>query len=338
MGCGSRLAALVVGLASFGVGLWLVGALCFFCLAFSFRPVRRRSSEGKVRRGIRVAPRLIVTGVLLSVSAVAFISGGVFSPMVFFIAAVVVLLWPGLVGLLPFSEALPVKNSILLRSKYLPFSWSSLAELKPGTEAFPRAVSSFTGTLLVFTNTGKTYAVASCRSLEQKEAEANVLLQFRRSTSGTGAYLLPLDAEVASDVLRLNLLRSKIPSTDLAESASGISGILMLDCNRGTIRRAATFDVLGTSSSATVPPRGSEVESAPLTWEVFDSLSKRTRWPEADAYSNLLDSMVATRGVPIAERVRGVEGSGNRVTVHSLSGEEVCVSRPQLRAIFSIYS
>ncbi|MDG6910695.1 MAG: hypothetical protein JRN08_10040 [Nitrososphaerota archaeon] len=275
---------------------------------------------------------------MLVLSGVALSSGGVASPAAFLAGGMVVLLWPVLRPMLPFSEVAPVGDSILLKSKYSPVDWCALAELKPGAEAFPRAISSFRGTLLVFTDTGKAYALARCRSLSRKEAEERVLSKFRSSAPGTGAYVLPLDGEVAADVFRLKLSRTKLPSGDLAESAPSVSGLLVLDCDGRSIRSGAAFRVEGASPSSTLPGRGTGLESAPLTWEVLEAIGKRTRWPDPDSLSDLLDSMTATRGVPVAERIRTLEGSGAQVTVHSLTGEEVHVSRPQLRAILSIYS
>lgn len=338
MGWGSRLVALFLGLVLLGVGLWPVGVLCFLYLTASFRPRGSKKATSKARSGVLLSRRRILAFVLFALSAVAVVSWGITSPTVFLAAGLVALLWPSLTRRLPFSQVVPVSDSVLLRSRYSPVDWCALAELKTGAEPFPRAVSSFAGTLLVFADTGKAYALARCRSLGGKGAEAKLLFQFRSAVPGTGAYLLPLDAEAAADVLRLKLSLTKLPPGDLAESASRASGVLVFDCDGRIILRAAVFDIEGPSRWSTLPGRGSELESAPLTWEVLEALGRRTKWPDPDPFSNLLDSMTATRGVPVAERIGSLEGAGAQVTVHSLAGEEVRVSRSQLRAILSIYS
>ncbi len=338
MGWGRRLFAVIVGLAAFTVGLWPVGALCFLYLAISLRRKKHTQQQEKVRSRVRSPLRHVAAGGLVLLAVIALVSGGTISPLAFLGSAIAVLMWPSLPRALHLSEMAPQSNSVLLRSKRVPIEWCSLAELKPGAEDFPRAVSSFAGTLLVFTDTGKAYAMASCRALSRKEAEARVLSEFRSAALSAGSYLLPLDSETAAEVLRARLSRTKKLSLDLAESASSVSGALLLECSGGSILRAAAFEMEGTAPEPSIPQRPDELGNTPLLWEVLDSVGKRTRWPEPDAVSNLLESMLATRGEPIAERVRSLEGTGSRVTAESLAGEAVQLSRPQLRAIVTIYS
>lgn len=338
MGWTLRFVALLVGFVAFGAGVWLLSLLCFLYLAISFRPRRSKRESAKEHRSIHIPVRQVFAGALLALSAVALASGGVLSPMILVIAGLALLLWPMLLPRLRISEVVPLGNSILLRSKYSPIGWCAIAELKPGAEPFPRAVSSFTGTLLVFMDTGRACALVACHSLGRREAETKLLSRFKFAAPSGGAYLLPLDSESAADVLRVKLSRTKLPAGDLAESASRVSGLLVLDCHGGRVSRAGAFEVEGASASSSLPGNPTDLESPPLTWEVLDTVGKRTKWPDPDSFSDLLDSMTATRGVPVGERIREMDGSGSKMTVHTLSGEEVQLSRPQLRAILTVYS
>ena len=324
-----KLVAAVLGLLLLGGPLWPVAIVCFLYVAMTLRPSRS---------GIHRRYLLAVALFLLSAAALAL--GGVLSPVLFALGGAMVLAGPALPGLLPFGEAEPVADSILLRSKYLPFTWYSLAELKPGSEPFPRALSSFTGTLLVFTDTGRTYALATCRALGRRAAEAGLNLRLKSIAPGpkAGAFLLPLDSEAAAGVLRQRLSRMKLPSGDISRHASGVSGVLLLECIGATVQRAGAYRTDGPGSSAKVPLHRRELESPQLLWEVFDEVGKRTPWPDPDTFSSFLDSLAATKGVPIADRLKALEPSGSDLSVQSLGGAEVRVTRPQLRALISLYS
>jgi hypothetical protein len=340
MGLLGKFLAGLLGLVSFGLGLWPVGILFFLYVFISLRSRGSRKSGGKPRGKISGSWKAVIGFILLALSAVAFASGGSFSPIVFLILGVLVLSWPMVGQALPFREVVPISNSILLRSKYFPFAWHAVSELKPGPEPFPRALSSITGRLAVFANTGKIYLLVSCFALSRKEAETRLIFHFRVNTLGTrgGAFLLPLDAEVAADVFRLSLSRMKSPSGDIVQTSAWPSGLLLFDCLNGSVASAQVYEIHGPVRQARLPPGGKELESLPLVWEVLDSVGKRTKWPDPDTLSSLLDSLTVTRGVALTERFRTLEGSGNSVTVQSLSGTEVHISRTQLRAMVSIYS
>ncbi len=340
MGWKAKVLVALVGLMLLGAGLWPLSLLCFLYLVIPRGPKTAGGPRTDARSVRRFPGRRIVGFGLVLLSGVALAAGGTLSPVVFFLAGVFILLWPAFGASLPVGQLNPVKDSVLLQSKYLPLAWHAVAELKPGAESFPRAASSFQGDLLVFTETGRTYVTASCFALSRREAESKLLHQFRTSAPGgrAGAYLLPLDAAPAADLLRLKISRSRFPKGDLVSSVPHAAGILLLGCRRGLVRRAAAYEIDGPSHSASLPSVGAELESPPLVWEVLDSVGKRTSWPEPDPFSNLLDSLVATKGVPLGERLKTVEGAGGDLTVQSLAGEELRISRPQFRAIVSIYS
>ncbi|MDA4119409.1 MAG: hypothetical protein OK436_02370 [Thaumarchaeota archaeon] len=337
MGWPGRLFVVLVGVVSFAAGLWFVGILSIIYLAISFR-----QKPNDARRGARMSClpiRLLSTCGLFVLSATAFVSGGTFSPILLFFAGIVVLFWPHLpIGSI-LAQVVPIEESILLRSKYVPFFWYALAEVKPGPDDFPRAASSISGTLVIFVDSARAYVLAECKALRRNSAEVQLLsrLRDRASSRQSRAYILPLDAKPASELFLNRLSEMKTPK-DLAIHASSLPALLVVRARDGRIDQASAYKISATAGSPSLPLRRKEVGSGPLLWELLESIGKRSRWPGPDAYSNLLDSVMATRGEPIGERLGGIEGSGGSVIVQSLGGEKVELSRPQLRAIVSIYS
>jgi hypothetical protein len=340
MGWKAKVIALLFGLAFIGLGAWPLGILCFLYLFAAVRSRRPKQSDQMTGTNHRLSLRSVAATLLFLLGGAALASGGVLSPVAFFGAGAVALLWPSIVSRPCLRELVPVADSILLRSKYLPFFWCAVAELKPGAEQYPMAASSFSGTLLICTDAGRTYCIASIRALRRREAEQKAVADLRSCvpTGRPGAYLLPLDSAAAAEVLRVRLSPLKLLSGDLAKSAAGLSGILLVESGRGIVSRASAFRVEGPSAAPSLPDRPKRLDVPPLTWEVFESVGKRTRWPDPDRFSDLLDSMLATKGVPLAERVNQLESSGDLLKVRSLSGEEVPTTRQQFRAIISIYS
>ena len=337
MGWKLKVLVAFVGLVSFGLGAWLLGVVCFLYLLLALRS--KKPSKGGGGTATFALPRRLLAGALLLMAALAFASGGAASPLVFLAAGATLLLWPGLARVLPIAELVPEGDSILLKSRYIPIFWCAVAEIKAGAEPFPMAASSFSGTLVVDTNTGRTYSIAASLSLGRKGAEASIIDAFRSAAprARAGAYLLPLDGGAAAAVLRQIGSPMKLRLNDVG-GISRASGFLALQCGHGKVLKAGAFEAAGDPGTPTPPGPLRGLDTPLLTWEVFDAVGKRTSFPDPDRYSNLLDSMVATKGASFAERVRELQSSGDGLSVKSLSGEDVSTSRPQLRAILSIYS
>jgi hypothetical protein len=217
--------------------------------------------------------------------------------------------------------------------------WYALAEVKPGPEDFPRAASSISGTLLIFVDAGRAYTLAKCRAWSTNSALTQLLTRLKASASGhhSRAYILPLESKAASKLFLHRHSETKLPE-DFAAQASSLPGLLVVHASGGRIERASGFRISAPSNSPSLPLRCKEIANKPLLWELLETIGRRYRWPGPDAYSNLLDSVAATQGEPIGERLGGIEGSGGSIVVQSLGGERLELSRPQLRAIVSIYS
>jgi hypothetical protein len=338
MGWMGKFIVALIGVLSFASGLWFVGILSILYLAMSFRP-RPKITGGGAKAKSPPPIRLFSAGGLFVLSAIAFGAGGTYSPVLLFLAGLIVFFWPKLPLGSIFAQVVPVEESILLRSKYSPFLWYALAEVKSGPEDFPRAASSISGTLVIFVDSARAYSLVECRALRRDHAESEVLSQFKDAASSrqSRAYILPLDAKPASALFLHRLSKTKIPE-DLATHTSSLQGLLIVHTHGGRIDKASAYRISAPAGSPSLPLRCKEIENRPLLWELLESIGKRSSWPGPDAYSNLLDSVSATRGEPIGERLGGIEGAGGSVIVQSLGGEKLELSRPQLRAIISIYS
>ncbi|MDE1853398.1 MAG: hypothetical protein KGI38_06590 [Thaumarchaeota archaeon] len=335
MGWKLKLVLALASLASFGAGAWIVGVACVIALALTFRRGRVQSKLGDAKG---LSPRFLLAGGLFMLAALAAASGGTYSPSAFLVGGSLVLAWPLIASSGAFAEAMAVEGSIALRSKYFPFTWYAVAELKTGPEDFARTAGSFSGELMVFTDSARAYALTRCFALRLGQAEAELLQTLRDAATDrrTGAYLLPLDSSQAASILRVRVSSTPLPR-DLATQASNLSGLLVLSADGGMVDRASAYKLLGNKVAPSVPSGRSHPVRL-LLWEVLDCVGKKVRWPEPDSYSNLLDSVMATRGERVSERFAEMEGSGATVKVQSLGGEKLELTRPQLRAIVSIYS
>ena len=338
MGRKHRLFAGLLGLALLGTGLWLLGAGMLLYAGTSSSVHRFRNPLGKDGKTPKIGPRFFVAGLLLVLSAVAAASGGFLSPIVFLVSGTLVLGWPLVQPSVPLREVVPVKESVILKSKYFPFYWYALAEMKPGPEVYSRGVASVEGRILVRTDTGKAYYLASCRAFDRRTAESVLTMEFRLSALGRGGTrFLPLDSAESAHILSPRLSMVKGSFGEIIGSIPLSPGLFVLDCRQSRVCRGSSFRIEG-EAAPKVPATPDILKDSPLTWEVFEALGKRIRLPEPDTYSNLLDSLAATRGVPIGERFSELQSSDGAVTVRSLSGQEVRTTRAQLRAIVSVYS
>jgi hypothetical protein len=336
MGWGAKIGVLFVGLIAFSLGIWLVGILCFIYLLMSLRHKKSAGgpSAGTVRTFIGRGTVLAIVFALLAL--VSLVSGGTFSPLLFLSLATLVYLWRHLpLGFL-FSEVVPEADSILLRSRYLPFVWFAIAEVKPGADDLPRALSSFVGRLMIAKRSGTVYTYATAYALSARTAEEALLSRLSQaagSISLKGAYLLPLDSKTASELLSWKL--SPIRSPALGDPRSDI---IVLESRGAFVNKASAY------ATTKVDGARPKVPSTPKTlgreiflWDFLQALGKAQPWHDPDSISNLLESMYATRSEPIGERLNGIDGSEGTIVVQTLGGDRVELSRAQLRAVVAMY-
>jgi len=87
---------------------------------------------------------------------------------------------------------------------------------------------------------------------------------------------------------------------------------------------------------AVLPTSRQSFERPPLLWEVISCLQERFHFSEPDGYTMFLNNMHLSRNVSIGQKLNLLNG-GAAVTVESLSGAPVEMSRAQLRTIVKIY-
>jgi len=324
----------IVGLALLGTPLFVLGILCIGYVILTLRSGKPKGAPGSV---LPIKPRYLLAGALSILSLVAFASGGVLSPLLFGALACLVFVWPRL----PFgrmtSEVVPVSGTILLRSSLVPFVWHSVAEVKPGVEELARALSSFEGRLII--KHGAVYAHVKTFALDATSADAKITNEFRTMASTVkqgGAYFLPLDAATSANAFKMRIS----PKTSKGDTLAGPTpDVLVLEASGGFVSKSGTYSSESSpSKGATIPQATRAFNHRPLIWEFLERVGNRFKLPEPDSFSNLLLSVQASRNEPLSERLAGLESSGENLKVKALAGDEVGLSRAQLRAIVSIYS
>ncbi|MDV3292827.1 MAG: hypothetical protein LYZ70_00980 [Nitrososphaerales archaeon] len=342
MGMVSSAAAVLVGVAAFGVGLWPVTLLSIGYVVMSTWRRRRRSRNVKDGTGGWPSVRYPVAAALLVLSVIAFISGGVFSPLVLAGSAVLIMAQPSFNPRGIVNRVKPVENSILLRSALWPFAWTVVSEVKLGTTSPPRALSAIQDRLVLGCS-GNTavYVIIGTRAATPSGAERKMigrLCQIARRLSPLEAYILPLEASRAASVLSAHLERAQIRPDDLLERTCPPFDTLVLDPEKGRVARIGAYSKVDGSQDASLPVAFAGGRQRPLLWELLEALGDRVRWPRADAWSSFLNSLQVTGGQSIGERLAMVSQSGADVQLEAAGGAKVELSRAQLRALMTIYA
>lgn len=342
MGWGLRILVALVGLAALGLGVWPISLLAVVCILFSFRRARREGGavSGRQKSG---GPRgwLVLGGVLLLLSAVALWSGGTFSPIIFALGGTAVILRPYLQAVVPAGSVVPVKESVLLRSKFVPFKWHSLAEVKLESQDQTRGIAALDGRILIFAaKSSAAFQLVTVHALWYRQAEEKVVRTLRRETralSQRGAHLLPLDSRDASRKLSLTLDRLNLGVGDLGAVSSIPFDVFTLQTKEGLVVKHRVFRISEPEGDARIPQADLPVARPPLFAEVVERIGERYGWPGPDEFSPFLASMDASRAEPMVDRFRARGDETDMVSVETPGGAEVKLTRAQLRAVARIY-
>jgi hypothetical protein len=353
--------ALVVGLVSLTLMLWPVSLVCFGYLAYSlWRSTHKRTVYVKDggRRQPREAPsvkkaafkrRYVAAGFFFLLALVALAGGGTFSPFVFALFGVLIVL-SGVTGFGPsMSEVREVPDSILLKSRWFPFSWVSIAEVKFGSQQMTKPLSSV-GSEVIMTVSSEKLSVylpirvfaLSVASAESKVAEK--LAPIARMLSAKEAYTLPLESRDAAKRMDWKLkpvgLALEYGNDGVASLNSTPFDVLVLAPSGHLLESAAAYVASPNAKPGRfrVPGKGRKLENQPLLWEALETLAEKHAPPHADAVTSFLSSVCATRGESLGDRLEngGQTGSGT-VLVSSLGSVQVELTRPQLKAIVMAY-
>jgi len=344
MGWGLRMVAVFVMLVTLGLGAWPVAFLAFLYLVFSFRR-RREKPVYVLKQEIFAKPerpgrRYAAGGFLFALALVAAASGGTYSVVVFFLVGLVVVSWPG-VGRLGLSRVVPVQDSVLLRSRFFPFAWHALVEVKLESQEQTRGVASMSGKLLLFAGKSPAmYQVVSVYALDYRQAEGRVVKALRqesRMLSQRGAHLLPSDSADAASRLSLALERLKVGTDDFEAVSSLPFDAIAFRVRDGRLVSHRAFNVLEPNGAAAIPTPDLASFREPLFAEVVQEIGEKHGWPGPDGFSPFLAALDASRSEPLADRIQVKGEDAGRVTVQSAGGSEVRLTRPQLRVLARIY-
>jgi hypothetical protein len=352
---------LVVGLMSLTLGFWPLWVACFGYLAYSlWSATRRRNVYVMDRTGGAAQPpmpnkpglfkkRYLLAGALLALGLVAASDGGTYSPFVFVSLGVAIVL-SGVLRIAPRTSALEsVPDSILLRSRWFPFLWASLVEVKFGTPRMSKALSSVGCEVLFTTDSERisVYLPLRAFALSAPRADRKVVEKLgpiARQLSPKGAFVLPLEGKEAAARLTWSLrpvdLALEYGRNGVVSLNSTPFDVLVLKPEGHLVERAAGYAKLVSSKQVgpALPSSGRKLGSRPLLWEALEVLIEKFQVKEADLCTNFLSSVCATKGEGLGERLvnEGRDGAST-VLVSSLDAGQVELTRPQLRAIVRAY-
>jgi hypothetical protein len=332
---------------------------------------RRRASRFEWHWRYLIGVCLLV-GALVSVGA-----HGTYSPLVFGGLGLLFLLWAPISKSSHFPTAglTPVRESTVLTKRFLPFAWLTVAEVKFSTQEAIRALTVLRDNLIVTASNSEkpgVFLVIQVTAYSYRRAEAQITDRLHRLASvlaNRGAYLLPLDSEEVVNRFqqRLEPLSLELEDSVVATIGHSPYDVLVVKPDGAHakslgayVRAAPTIRAgeieteiaddnfrLGSSNVvglATLPRPRQKFERQPLLWEVISSLQERFHFSDPDSFTMFLNNMHLSRNAPLGQKLnlvsRGTEegkAKGATVTVESLAGTPVELSRAQLRAIVKIY-
>ena len=346
MGWGLRLFASLATLVFLLLGAWPISLLILLYLIHSSRKPRAQTiyvqREGAFTKPGRPWGRYAVGAFLFLLSVVALDSGGTFSPVVFFVGGVTAMAWP-LIGKRGLADrVVPVKDSVLLRSRLFPLAWHALAEVKLESQDQPRGLSSMGGKLLLFAGKSPTvYQVVSTHAVGYKHAEDRIMKRLRQETrmlSQRGAHLMPTDSLEAAGKLSLKLERLGVGADDFEAVSSLPFDAVVFRVEDGRLVSHRAFNVLEPNGHAAIPSADLRHLREPLFAEVVQEIGERNGWPAPDEFTPLLAELDASRREPLADRFKVNGEAEGRVAVKTPGGVQVRLSRAQLRALARIYA
>lgn len=348
MGWGMKAGLFLFALFAAAFGVWII-AIPILALLFLPSLLRgkgsRRSAQGAGPTGNRYGFTLNALGfVLVLLGVVAFFSGGVFSPIIFFGGGVAVLLRHRLSFQIA-AQATPIENSILLRSRLNPLHWSAVTEAKISTRDLEGALSGVNERLLLVSNPiPRVFLLFSTNSFSRSAAEDHLLRWVQseaRALVPLGVYLLPLDSAQASAVTELQSLRIKPQNEDLHQFISASDyGAVAVEAEHGFVN---SFELYAESDKtrkvrSVLSGTGKRSHGLLTLREFLHEALQKTGAPHPDRYTAFLSSMAATEGETLGQRLTRAEGQqGQILLVTSLGTPQVELTRAQLQAVTRIY-
>jgi hypothetical protein len=355
MGWKLRLLASLFLLLAISYRAWLlIPAPLFYLLAPLLRGRKRTSHTSTANREVRLkrpshpkVPRIRLAGLLFLILAlIGYAGGGLYAPTILAAVGCLLISWarisrsPALRGLTP------AKESCLLRSRLIPFSWYILCELKLTTSRVSRALSGISHTLIILAqDDARIFVLLHIRALGHTRAEglaASKIRELVRQLTPLGAYPLPLDSQQAARVLPHSLEHIELNVEGwLPSIATTPSDMICLQARDGFVKSLGLYRVKNPQrgSAPAVPPLPNRPRREALLWEVLKILESRLRWPPPDKYTLFLASLYATRRTTIGERLLESPSPDDPQTilVEGLGTPTLELTRGQLRMLMKAY-
>ena len=345
MGRGSRAVAVLLMFVFLGLGAWPVSLLLLLYVVYTSRKPRAKAVLVQKQEVFqRPGPpwgRYVIAAFSFLFSLVALEAGGTYSPAVFFAAGLAATFWPFLARSGLAGGVVPVKDSVLLRSRLFPFSWHALAEVKLESQGQTRGIASMGGKILLFAgNAPALFQLITVHALSYKQAEAGVVKELRRKTrmlSQRGAHLIPADSADAGGRLSLELERLDVGTEDFDTVSSLPFEAAVFKVKDGRLVSHRAFNILEQNGQPTIPSPDLKHAREPLFAEVVQEVGEKHGWPPPDEFSPFLAALDASRSEPIADKIRMMGETAGRLAVETAGGAEVRLSRAQLRVLARIY-
>lgn len=346
MGWNFRLVAGLLMLFFLLLGAWPVSLIMFLYLVLSSRKPRVQTvyvqREGAFVKPGRPWGRYAIGTFLLLLAVVAFESGGTFSPVFFFACGVATFGWPLIMKAGLTSEVVPVRESVLLRSRLFPFAWHALVEVKLESQDQTRGLASMGGKVLLFAGKSPSmYQVVGAYALSYRQAERSIIGQLRQETrtlSQRGAHLLPADSGDAAVKLSMEMEKLRVGTDDFEAVSSLPFDAVVFKVEDGRLISHRAFNVLEPKGRALVPVPDLKHVREPLFAEVVQEIGEKHGWPGPDEFSPFLASLDASRAEPFADRFQIKGEEEGKLTVETPGGAQVRVTRAQLRVLARIYA
>ena len=277
-------------------------------------------------------------------AAVALLGGGSLSPILFGgIGVALVFYGRGSAGKV-LGGLVPVRDSILMRTRFVPFNWLALVEVKVTTKDVAKVLPNVNERLLV-TVDGKAsaYAVIQASGLREADAEEKVVSRMQELSkvlAPSGAYLLPIDASVAASLIRRRGRPVKLDTGNLEQSLVSTPYDVVSICTHGHVAVA-----LGAYRSA---DDGQEQLSLPYQAGAQETGAGVGGCRRAGKAGDMAGPG-RPDGVPRQPSGAGGRASGtgswrtarprgSSLLVRSVRSNEIELSRAQLRALVRAYS
>jgi hypothetical protein len=337
MGWKIRVLAFFFGLFSLALGAILIAIPVLLWVFWPWIRGLRNSQMLGAGKGLLIAGgswMMYLGFFLIFLALVAAGSGGLFSPILFGVVGMVLVFYGrGSSGKVSGGLA-PVRDSIRLRSRFVPWHWLALVEVKTTTQDVAKVLPNAGERLLVrLEGKASAYAVIQASGWTEAEAEAKVVSRMQelsRVLAPLGAFLMPVDAIAAASLVRRRGRPAKLDVENLEQSlASTQYDVISIGTHGHVVVGLGAYQSADDGQEQFVFHARQALRKPVLVWEVAGALERRAAWPGPDDETVFLSSLAATRGESIGDRiVENGSSSGTRMAPTTPASHELDFTSP----------